>query len=81
MTEGIGVVKSKFAIKNGYLFYGSHLCVLCGYFWEYIILELHRGGLAGHFDYDRTFVIISDRFFWPQICCNVHKVVACCWVC
>ncbi|KAH7571078.1 hypothetical protein JRO89_XS05G0249300 [Xanthoceras sorbifolium] len=41
---------------------------------EFIIQELHGGGLAGHFGYDKTIAIVSDRFFWPKMHRDVHTV-------
>ena len=32
---------------------------------EFIIHELHGGGLAGHFGQDKTYSLVVDRFYWP----------------
>jgi hypothetical protein len=40
-----------------------------------VITELHGGGLTRHFGYDKTYAIVANQFYWPQIRKNVHKVV------
>lgn len=65
LTNGTDAAKNVFSIKAGFLFHGTRLCIPCGSFREFVISELHGGGLAGHFGFDKTFAIVSDRFCWP----------------
>ena len=67
--------------RDGFLFYKSRLCVPRGSFREFLIIELHGGGLAGHFSHDKTFAIIADRFYWPRMRRDIHTVVDRCRVC
>jgi len=68
----------EYVLRDGFLFYNSHLCVPCGSFREFLITKLHG---AGHFDYDKTFAIVADRFYWPQMRRDVHTVVDRCRIC
>ena len=70
-----------YLLRNGFLFYKSRLCVPRGSFREFLITELHGGGLAGHFGQDKTFAIVADRFYWPRMRRDVHTVVDRCRIC
>ena len=52
-----------YMLRDGFLFFKSRLCVPRGSFREFLISELHGGGLAGHFGYDKTFTIVADSFY------------------
>lgn len=56
---------STYAIKDGFLTKDSRICVPVGSMRAFIINELHSGGLAGHFGFDKTLALTSDRFYWP----------------
>lgn len=45
------------------------------------MIELHAGGLAGHFGRDKTIAIVEDRFFWPSLKRDVARIVAECRTC
>ena len=69
-----------YMLHDGFLFYKSRLCVPCGFFQEFLITELHGGGLTGHFDHDKTFAIVA-RFYWPRMRRYVHTMVDRCRIC
>ncbi|XP_038697971.1 uncharacterized protein LOC119995522 [Tripterygium wilfordii] len=48
---------------------------------DFLILELHEGGLAGHFGIDKTLSLAEDRLFWPHMRRDVVKVVKQCRTC
>ena len=52
-----------FAINDGFLTKASHICILMGSLREFVIQKLHGGGLAGHFEQDKTMALVVDRFF------------------
>ncbi|XP_040988983.1 uncharacterized protein LOC121236606 [Juglans microcarpa x Juglans regia] len=54
---------SDYMLRKGFLFFKSRLCIPCGSFREFLISELHGGGLARHFGYDKTYAIVVDRFY------------------
>ncbi|KAK0595935.1 hypothetical protein LWI29_011206 [Acer saccharum] len=56
-----------FMLKDGYLTKHSRICVAKGSMREFIIRELHGGGLAGHFRFDKTLTLVADLFFWPRL--------------
>ena len=77
----ITVDGGNYSVRDGYLFYGTRLCIPKGSLREFIITELHGGGLAGHFGHDKTYAITADRFYWPRMRKDVHKVVDQCRIC
>jgi hypothetical protein len=40
-----------------------------------LLKEKHSGGLAGHFDHDKTFAQLSSSYYWPDMRTNVIKFV------
>ncbi|KAB5512037.1 hypothetical protein DKX38_029065 [Salix brachista] len=55
--------------------------IYAGSFREFLISELHGGGLAGHFGHDKTYALVADRFYWPRLRTDVHTVVDRCRIC
>jgi hypothetical protein len=45
------------------------------------VREMHSNGLAGHFGRDKTFELVSEKLFWPNIRRDVNKFVVACRVC
>jgi hypothetical protein len=44
-------------------------------------MELHGGGLAGHFGFDKTYLLVADRFFLPHMRRDVHTIISRCRIC
>lgn len=57
------------------------MCVSQGSLRDFVIWELHFGGLAGHFGKDKTILLVEDHFFWPSLKQDVARVVAQCGIC
>ena len=70
-----------YMLHDGFLFYKSRLCVPHGSFWEFLITELHGGGLVGHFGHDKTFAIVVDQFYWSWMRRYVYTMVDRCRIC
>ncbi|KAI9165705.1 hypothetical protein LWI28_019113 [Acer negundo] len=50
-----------FVIKDGYLFRGSYLCLLRTSLCDFLVWEMHAGGLAGHLGRDKTIAVMLLR--------------------
>ena len=63
LSTNVSTSSGEYFLHDGYLFYGTWLCIPHGSFREFVITELHSGGLTGHFRYDKTYAIVADRFY------------------
>ena len=48
---------------------------------ELLVREAHEGGLMGHFGITKTFDILCDHFYWPNMKKDVAKICNKCIVC
>ena len=48
---------------------------------ENVIREKHSGGLAGHFDIDKTLEQLRHFYYWPRMRRDVQRYVNRCKVC
>ena len=56
-----------FVSHDGFLFRGSKLCIPKTSFRDFLVWEMHAGGLAGYFGKDKTIVLVADCFYWPSL--------------
>ena len=42
---------------------------------------MHAGGLARHFERDKTITLVEDRFYWPYLKRDVARIVVQCRTC
>ena len=56
-----------FYISNGYLFKEGRLCIPFGSHRKLLIIEMHEGGLMGHFEVAKTLAMLKEIFFWPHM--------------
>ena len=73
--------KTDFSVSGGYLTKNGRICVPGGSIRDFIIMELHGGGLAGHFGFDKTYLLVADRFFLPHMRRDVHTIISRCRIC
>jgi hypothetical protein len=72
---------NKYMIQDGLLFRGNQLCIPKCSMRENLLKEKHSGGLARHFDHDKTFLKLNGSYFWPGMRTNVKKFVDKCRIC
>lgn len=70
-----------FVIHDGFMFKGTQLCIRKTYLRDYLILELHSGGLGAHTGKGKTKILLKERFYWPHLNRDVVKFVQRCAVC
>ena len=56
-----------YMMQEGLLFKDSKLCIPRCSMRENLIQEKHSGGLSGHFGQDKTFSLVSNFYFWPNM--------------
>ena len=52
-------------VHDGFFFKGEKLCIPQDSLREFLIWEIHAGGLAGHFGRNKTILVVEDQFYWP----------------
>ncbi|ROV57885.1 hypothetical protein EGO58_12335 [Limosilactobacillus reuteri] len=76
MSEGNLVNGLDYLLREGFLFKGSKLCIPQTSLLDFLIWELHAGGVAGHYGRDKIITLVEDRFFWPGLNRDVARVVS-----
>ena len=66
---------------SGYLFFRDRLCVPAGSTQDFLIWELHGGGLAGHFGVTKTLQAVEARYYWPNLRRDVRRLLGRCSTC
>ncbi|XP_062164932.1 uncharacterized protein LOC133871509 [Alnus glutinosa] len=56
-----------YSLLDGYLFKGTQLCLPHTSIRDFVIQELHAGGLVGHFGRGKIIALVEDRFYWPHL--------------
>ena len=57
----------EYFIQEGMLFKGIQLCIPRSSMRLNLIKEKHSGGLAGHFEIDKTLSLLKEKYYWPQM--------------
>ena len=65
----------KFILKDGYIFQGNEICIPYTSMREFLIWELHAGGVGGHFGRDKTILLVEDRLCWPSLKRDVPRII------
>ena len=81
LKDGITREVDGYIIHDGFLFFGRKLCIPQTSLREFLVWELHAGGLAGHFGNEKTIEAVEYRFHWPSLKRDVAKFVGRCHVC
>ena len=62
LRDGLARDRDDFFLQDGYLFRATQLCIPQGSTRDFIILEIHAGGLAGHFGRNKTIELLERQF-------------------
>ena len=81
MIDGSTQEVDDYTLHDGYLFLGQKLCILRTSFREFLVWELHAGGLVGHFGNEKTIEAVEYQFYWPRLKRDVAKHVGRCHTC
>ena len=71
----------KYHLHDGFLFRANKLCVPDSSIHLLLLLESHMGGLMGHFGREKTYMLLSDHFYWPKMRRDVERLVQRCTTC
>ncbi|PKU62236.1 putative mitochondrial protein [Dendrobium catenatum] len=81
LTTGNERIIGDFMLEDGYLFKSQQLCIPNTSLREFLVWELHAGGLAGHFGQAKTIAAVENRFYWPSLKRDVSRLVRRCHTC
>ena len=68
-------------LQDGYLFCSRKLCIPRTSLREFLVWELHAGGLDGHFGRNKTIEAVEHRFYWPSLKRDVARLIGQCRTC
>ena len=72
---------NKFYRHNGFLFRKNKICVPQCSLRELLVRESHSGGLIGHFGILKTYDVLTEHFYWPNMKRDVEKICNSCIQC
>lgn len=58
--------QGEYVLTDGFLFKGNLLGIPSCSLRQKWILELHAGGLGGHFGKDKTIALVAARYYWQN---------------
>jgi hypothetical protein len=76
LQRGQSNTTNSFRLEAGYLFKTNKLCIPRTLVRDFIVWEIHAGGLAGHFGRDKTIEEVERQFYWPSLKKDVVKIVS-----
>jgi len=68
-------------LQDGYLFQDNKLCIPKTSMRDFLIREIHVGGLSGYFGRNKTIEEVERQFFWSSLKRDVTKLVGQCQTC
>ncbi|KAK1633014.1 hypothetical protein QYE76_007329 [Lolium multiflorum] len=77
----LGKAWEKYHIHDGFLFRANKLCVPKSSVRLLLLQESHAGGLMGHFEREKTLLMLTDHFYWPKMRRDVDRYVKRCITC
>ena len=70
-----------YTLQDGYLFKANKLCIPRSSVRDFLVWEIHAGGLANHFGRDKTIEEVERQFYWPSLKRGVANIVGQCRTC
>ena len=67
--------------QSGFLVFRNRLCIPVGSTRDFLIWELHGGGLVGHFGITKTLSALEDRYYWPRLRRDLRCLIGRCSMC
>jgi hypothetical protein len=68
----------KYHVHEGFLFRANKLCIPESSVRLLLLQESHGGGLMGHFGRDKTYMMLSNHYYWPNMRRDVERLVQWC---
>ena len=75
------LILEDYTLQDGYLFKANKLCIPRSSVRDFLVWEIHAGGLTGHFGRDKTIEEVECQFYWPGLKRGVAKIVGQCRTC
>jgi hypothetical protein len=72
---------NNFSWRDGFLFRNNHMYIPKGPLGLQVLKYCHDSPLAGHFGFQKTFELVTRKYWWPQIRQYVMDYVHTCDVC
>ena len=77
----IATHQPNYRVEAGYLFFRDRLCIPSGSTRDFLIWELHGGGMAGHFGVTKTIQATESCYYWPPLRRDVRRIIGRCSIC
>ena len=68
-------VVDDFILRDGYLFKANKFCIPCTSIRDFLVWEVHAGGLSRHFGCDKTLEEVERQLYWPSLKRDVDKII------
>lgn len=62
LAQNPTVIKDGFRLQDDYLFRANKLCALLLSVHDFLVWEIHVGGLSGHFGWDKSIEEVERQF-------------------
>jgi len=81
LKKGVTQKIDGFLLQDDYLFWFHTLCIPCTSLRNYLVWELHDGGLSGHFGWGKVIDAVESLSYWPSLKRNVSRLIGQCRTC
>ena len=81
LKDGLVREQNDYFLLDGYVFKANKLCIPKTFVRDFIIWEMHAGGMSGHFGRNKTIATVADSFYWPNLHRDVANLIKQCCTC